>query len=83
MNNFPAPADPAPTLTDANPHRLQAERTRLFSEMADQQLLALQFFRRLLSIERNPPIQEVIDTGIIPRLVHFLSFDHLPVSMIV
>merc|ERR1740130_841431 len=35
-------------------------------------------FRKLLSIERNPPIQTVIDAGVVPRLVQFLQQDDAP-----
>lgn len=41
-----------------------------------QQVECATHFRKLLSIERNPPIQEVIDSGIVPRLVQFLNFHH-------
>lgn len=41
-------------------------------------LKATQQFRRILSIEKNPPIQQVIDAGVIPRLVQFLQLDDNP-----
>lgn len=38
-----------------------------------RQLEAATEFRKLLSIEKNPPIQKVIDTGVVPRLVALLG----------
>ena len=37
------------------------------------QLEAVTQFRRLLSIEKNPPIQPVIDSGVVPKFVEFLE----------
>lgn len=49
------------------------------SEQEAAQIEAVTSFRKLLSIERNPPIQQVIDSGVVPRLVHFLRTSQSPV----
>ncbi|CDJ46155.1 importin alpha, putative [Eimeria brunetti] len=45
----------------------------LASGVPEAELQATQCFRRALSIENNPPIQEVIDAGAVPHFVRFLS----------
>eukprot|EP00457_Paulinella_chromatophora_P001805 gb/GEZN01001807.1/.p1 GENE.gb/GEZN01001807.1/~~gb/GEZN01001807.1/.p1 ORF type:complete len:532 (-),score=75.38 gb/GEZN01001807.1/:1035-2630(-) len=48
------------------------------SSSLEHQLTAVQMFRKLLSIEHNPPIQPVIDSGVVPRLVQFLKLTDNP-----
>ncbi|CAH2078914.1 unnamed protein product [Thlaspi arvense] len=50
----------------------------VWSEDRALQLEATTQFRKLLSIERSPPIEEVIEAGVVPRFVEFLMREDYP-----
>ncbi|KAI5437508.1 Inositol monophosphatase 1 [Lathyrus oleraceus] len=52
--------------------------TGVWSDDNNLQLEATTQFRKLLSIERTPPIEEVIQTGVVSRFVEFLMREDFP-----
>lgn len=73
-----AAADSNAGQTVIPPDVIQKHCAAVFSNDPQEQLKATQQFRRLLSIERSPPIQQVIDSGVVPYFVQFLGRDDLP-----
>lgn len=57
---------------------LPAMVSGVYSNDNHMQLEATTQFRKLLSIERSPPIEEVINSGVVPKFVEFLMREDFP-----
>ncbi|XP_077575870.1 importin subunit alpha-8 [Stigmatopora nigra] len=71
----------SPTLlSDDKACRLTIEEIveEINSNDKDAQIRGCQAARKLLSQERNPPLKEIIDAGLLARMVLFLSMDEEP-----
>ena len=69
-------AAPLAGTSGSTAERLQHLPANVQSLQSDNEAAVVQattWFRKLLSIERSPPIDEVIATGVIPRLVQLLT----------
>lgn len=83
-SSFPGGQDLDST-SESNTQMATALHTRLpqmvagvFSSVPADQVQYTLEFRKLLSIERNPPIEEVIRQNVVPRFVEFLMDDKNP-----
>ncbi|XP_050117815.1 importin subunit alpha-2-like isoform X2 [Malus sylvestris] len=72
----------APSLQPSNLEKklesLPAMVAGVWSDDNSLQLESTTQFRKLLSIERSPPIEEVIQSGVVPRFVAFLMREDFP-----
>ncbi|KAI0218948.1 hypothetical protein L0F63_003096 [Massospora cicadina] len=62
---------------DVGPATLEPQLvSQLYENNVDVILQAVTLFRKLLSKETNPPIEDVIQAGVVPRLVELLKVDN-------
>ncbi|MED6211522.1 hypothetical protein PIB30_074509 [Stylosanthes scabra] len=72
------PASAQSTVLEKRLELLPTMVAGVYSSDNSLQLEATTQFRKLLSIERCPPIEEVIQAGVVSRFVEFLSRDDFP-----
>ncbi|GLT42604.1 hypothetical protein SLA2020_165950 [Shorea laevis] len=68
----------ATSASDKKLESLPAMVAGVWSDDGNAQLEATTQFRKLLSIERSPPINKVVQSGVVPRFVEFLARDDFP-----
>ncbi|KAH7578283.1 hypothetical protein ACOSP7_000492 [Xanthoceras sorbifolium] len=68
----------SPALDNKKLESIPAMVAGVWSDDRNAQLEATTHFRKLLSIERSPPINEVIQSGVVPRFIEFLARDDFP-----
>eukprot|EP00010_Vexillifera_abyssalis_P004360 CAMPEP_0201552508 /NCGR_PEP_ID=MMETSP0173_2-20130828/16758_1 /ASSEMBLY_ACC=CAM_ASM_000268 /TAXON_ID=218659 /ORGANISM="Vexillifera sp., Strain DIVA3 564/2" /LENGTH=516 /DNA_ID=CAMNT_0047963007 /DNA_START=69 /DNA_END=1616 /DNA_ORIENTATION=- len=79
ISNFPAGSGSSgKEQINFNPAELPGLAQALSAPSEQTQLEALVKFRKILSIENNPPIQLVIKTGVVPKFLQFLKMDTKP-----
>ncbi|XP_022745803.1 importin subunit alpha-2-like isoform X4 [Durio zibethinus] len=74
----PMPASLHPSAVEKKLEYLPAMVAAVWTDDSNMQLEATTQFRKLLSIERSPPIEEVIQAGVVPRFVEFLMREDFP-----
>ncbi|KFD70642.1 hypothetical protein M514_11254 [Trichuris suis] len=70
--------EPSTSLTKEDQQYYETLLRNAESQDSDKKLMAIQQARKLLSSDRNPPIDGLIRSGILPILVKCLSYDENP-----
>ncbi|KAK8960310.1 Importin subunit alpha-1 [Platanthera guangdongensis] len=78
MQVQPHPSSTHASAVEKKLESLPAMVSGVYSDDSALQLEATTQFRKLLSIERSPPIEEVIQSGVVPRFVEFLTREDFP-----
>ncbi|XP_014496192.1 importin subunit alpha [Vigna radiata var. radiata] len=72
------PASAHSTAIEKKLEQLPAMVAGVWTDDNNMQFEATTQFRKMLSIERSPPIEEVIQAGVVPRFVEFLMREDFP-----
>lgn len=78
QQQFAPSTAPALSAVEKKLESLPSMISGVWSDDKNLQLEATTQFRKLLSIERSPPIEEVIQAGVVPRFVEFLMREDYP-----